>query len=431
MSTEQGIIYYAFNLLEEIDTPGEWYLDRAQGVLYFWPPSDLNHATVEFGLLAQPMLTLDQVAHVRVEGLVFDLGRYNCMTITDSADCLVAACTVRRFAGNGITIEGGRRCGVLGCDISTLGRRAIELIGGDRKTLTPGGHFVENCQIHDMGRIDRTYTPAIQLEGVGNRVAHNLMYDAPSSVMRIEGNDHVVEYNEVHSAVRESDDQGSIDVFLNPTYRGVIYRFNCFHHNGKTGREGAVHGQAGIRFDDAISGMLVYGNIFYRSANGNFGGVQFNSGRDNIVDNNIFAECKQAISGGWYGNNEGWKMIREGRAPENFYYQDPLYLERYPAMAHMLEAPGINHVWRNVFYRCGRVLTRTPEYFEMLENGVFEDDPGFVNAEGGDFALKPDAALYETVGFRPIPVQEIGLYDDAYRASWPVHTVVAALLNWR
>ena len=49
-----------------------------------------------------------------------------------------------------------------------------EVIGGDRETLTPGRHFVENCRIHDFGRIDRTYTPAVQLEGVGNRVVHEL-----------------------------------------------------------------------------------------------------------------------------------------------------------------------------------------------------------------------------------------------------------------
>jgi len=206
-------------------------------MLYFWPPSDPSAATVEIGLLDEPMVTLTDVTHVRFEGLVFDLSRYNCMIVTDGEQCLIAGCTVKRFAGNGITIAGGSRCGILGCDIETIGRRATEIIGGDRRTLTPGGHFVENCRIHDFGRIDRTYTPAIQLEGVGHRVAHNLLYDCPSSVLRIEGNDHLIEYNEVHRSVRESDDQGSMELFYNPTYRGVIFRYNLFHHNGKTGKE--------------------------------------------------------------------------------------------------------------------------------------------------------------------------------------------------
>ncbi len=422
MDAQQGIIYYAFNLLEELDRPGEWYLNRATGILYFWPPAEIAGAAVEIGLLTAPMLTLEKAAQVRLEGLVFDLARGNCLALNDCENCLVAACTVKRFAGNGITIAGGKANGIYGCDLHTIGRRAAEVRGGDRQTLAPAGHFVENCQINFFGRLDRTYTPAIQLEGVGSRVAHNLMYDCPSSVLRIEGNDHLIEYNEVHSAVRESDDQGAMELYGNPTYRGVIFRYNRFHHNGKTGAESAVHGQAAIRFDDAISGLLVYGNIFHRSANGNFGGVQINSGRDNIIDNNIFADCKQGVSGGWRAENSVWQMIRAGQAPADF-FTTALYLARYPALARMMDGPGINHVWRNVFYRCGRATTGDPANLDLLANGVFDSaDPGFANAAQGDFTLPPEAALFAVLAFKPIPTAEIGLYDDAYRATWPVKT---------
>ncbi|MCL4181410.1 MAG: hypothetical protein KJ072_27185, partial [Verrucomicrobia bacterium] len=34
----KGQWYYAYNLLSEIDQPGEWHLDRNAGLLYFWPP---------------------------------------------------------------------------------------------------------------------------------------------------------------------------------------------------------------------------------------------------------------------------------------------------------------------------------------------------------------------------------------------------------
>ena len=339
MSTKQGIQYYVFNLLEEIDLPGEWYLDRQTGMLYLYPPTDLDNSTVELGMLSVPMIDMEQVSHVRFSGLTFDLARYNGIVAKDCYDCDFLACTVERFAGNGIMIHGGTKNRLIGCDIHTIGRRATEVIGGDRETLTPGGHLVENCQIHDFGRIDRTYTPAIQLEGVGHRVAHNLMYNAPSSAMRIEGNDHLIEYNEVHSMVRESDDQGALELFRNPTYRGVVFRHNYLHNIGKTGTEAAVHGQAAIRFDDAISGMLVYGNVFYRCANGNFGAIQMNSGRDNLMDNNLFVDCKQGISGGWNPGNNVWKGLRAGSKLAGF-YQNKLYLNRYPKIATMLERTG-------------------------------------------------------------------------------------------
>lgn len=88
MSDHQGIIYHAFNLLEEIDQPGEWYLNRDTGILYFYPPAALEDAVVEIGILSEPMLTVDGVSHLRFEGVTFDLGRYDGLHITDSDHCL-------------------------------------------------------------------------------------------------------------------------------------------------------------------------------------------------------------------------------------------------------------------------------------------------------------------------------------------------------
>jgi hypothetical protein len=258
------------------------------------------------------------------------------------------------------------------------------------------------------------------------------MYDCPSSVMRIEGNDHVIEYNETHSSVQESDDQGAMELFYNPTYRGVVFRYNLFHDNGKTGTEGGVHGQAAIRLDDAISGVLIYGNVFVRSANGNFGGVQINSGRDNLIENNLFVDCKQGISGAWNAGNTVWKSIREGNPNADIYYKDPLYLQRYPAIATMMEEPGINYVRRNILYRCGPMLkTWNAALFDLFENRTIEEDPGFVDAAGGAYALRPDAPVLAALCFAPIPLDQIGLYEHPLRASWPVRTEPVKLKDWR
>lgn len=420
MSDQQPVIYYVFNLLEELDAPGEWYLDRTLGRLYLYPPAPPDQVTLEIGLWDQPLGVLRQVTHVRLEGLVFDLARYDGLRLDNCEECVLAGCTVSRLAGNGVTIRGGRANRVLGCDVHTLGRRGLEVFGGDRATLTPGAHLVENCHIHDIGRIDRTYTPAIHLEGVGHRVAHNLMHDAPSSVMRLEGNDHVVEFNDVHDAVLESDDQGAMELFGNPTYRGVVFRFNRFRDIGKRGPEPWVHGQAALRFDDAISGMLVYGNLFIRAGAGNFGAVQINGGRDNLMDNNLFVECARGITGGWYPDNPVWRNLRQGRAPAEFFTNE-LYRVRYPELAQMLAPGALNHAWRNVFYRCGAPVGGNRAHWDLLDNAEFRDaDPGFVDAARADYRLRPDAPVLARVPFRPLPLEAIGLYPDPYRARWPV-----------
>lgn len=430
MDNHQGIIYYAFNLLEEIDRPGEWYLDRESGILYLYPPADLTGATVEIGMHAGPMVTFDGVRHVRLEGLVFDLGRYNGIEAANSSDCLIAGCTVQRMAATGITVSGGERFTVFGCDLHTLGRRGIEISGGDRETLTPAGHVVENCRIYYFGRVDRTYTQAVTMGGVGNCLSHCLLYDCPTSVISLGGNGHLIQYNDVHSAVQESDDQGGVDMWGNPTFRGNIFRFNRFRNVGKTGSEHAVHGQAAIRFDDAISGQLVYGNILYRSSNGNFGAIQMNSGRDNIFDNNLFVDNRYAISGGWNPGNQHWTETREGRKAGA--YTNARYLERYPAIAGMFDKDGENFFWRNIFWRCGTVA-RQPRHLEMFENLIFGDDedPGFIAGSAGDFRLRPDAEILRRLAFRPIPVGEIGLYAHPLRASWPVVTVPVEKADWR
>jgi hypothetical protein len=414
----QGRIkYFAFNLLKELDQPGEWYLDRKTGILYCYPPADPAKAVVEIGMLSVPMLTLTQVSQVRLEGLVFDLSRTDCMSLQDCEGCLVAGCTVKRFAGSGIFIHGGRRNGILGCDLYSLGRGATEVMGGDRKTLTRAQHFVENCLMHSLGRLDRTYVPGIGMAGVGIRAAHNRFYDCPSSAIRFDGNDLLMEYNQVERVVLESEDQGAMETYGNPTFRGNVLRYNSFAFIGpRTPRKWPPF-RAGIRLDDAITGTLVYGNIFFHASQG-FGGVNINSGRDNIIDNNIFAECAKGITGNYDANNEQWKGL--GKHPA--FIMSELYLKRYPGLLRLHQQPALNCAWRNVFWKCGPLFTTydqpSANKFALLANAVYAaGDPGFMDAAKGDFRLKSDAEVFRRIGFRPIPVEEIGLYQDEYRAN--------------
>jgi hypothetical protein len=407
------IRYFAFNLLEELGRPGEWYLDRRAGVLYFYPPSDPAKARVEIGQLTVPMWGLNQVTNVRLQGLVFDLGRDDCLALKDCDHCLVAGCTVKRFAGEGIAILGGHDDGILSCNLFSLGRGATEVVGGDRATLSPAGHFVENCFMHSFGRLDHTYVPGIHMEGAGIRAAHNSFADCPSSAIRFDGNDFLIEYNQVAYAVLESEDQGAIETWGNPSFRGNILRYNRIAFIG-SGVHPAAAGRAGIRLDDVISGTIIYGNILYRASQ-SFGGVNMNSGRDNIIDNNIFVDCERGITGNYIGENSRWHLW--GKEPT--FIRSDLYLRRYPEMARIDQEPALNFAWRNVFWKCGPMFGTTgppvAKTFDVLADIQFSNDPGFVNAAAGDFRLKRDADVFQQMAFHPIPVNEIGLYSDEYR----------------
>jgi hypothetical protein len=86
------------------------------------------------------------------------------------------------------------------------------------------------------------------------------MHHIRSSAINLSGNDHLVELNEAGRVVQESDDQGAVDMWGNPTFRGNVFRWNYFHHIGpwKNALTEPALGQAGIRLDDAISGVLIY-----------------------------------------------------------------------------------------------------------------------------------------------------------------------------
>jgi hypothetical protein len=409
------IRYFAFNLLAELGAPGEWYLDRQAGMLYFYPPTDPGKAVMEIGRLSVPMVTLNHVAHVRLQGLVFDLARADCLALRDCDDCLIAGCTIKRFAGEGITIFGGRRDGILSCDLFSLGRGATEVVGGDRPTLTPAEHFVENCSMHSFGRLDHTYVPGLRMEGVGIRAAHNRFADCPSSAIRFDGNDLVMEYNQVDHAVLESEDQGGMETWGNPTFRGNILRYNSFAYIGTGSMEGSA-GRAGIRLDDAISGTIVYGNIFFHASQ-SFGAININSGRDNFIDNNLFAECEKGITGNYDADNACW----QGFGKDPAFIRSALYLQRYPELARVDQAPGLNNAWRNVFWKCGPIFasggSAAKQKFDSLANLQYSEDPGFADAARDNFHLKPDADVFRQIAFHPIPVDEIGLYQDEYRKS--------------
>jgi hypothetical protein len=56
--------------------------------------------------------------------------------------------------------------------------------------------------------------------------------------------------------------------------------------------------------------------------------------------------------------------------------------------------------------------------FEFKNNYLTKKDPGFVDAQNMNFALRDDSIVYQEIpGFKKIPFAEIGLYQDEYRKN--------------
>jgi hypothetical protein len=421
----KGQWFYGYNLLIELDSPGEWYLDRETGVLYFWPPDTIADGDVVVPIVPT-LFQLEAASYVTLRGFTLETGRATAIRITDGTQNRVEACTVRNLGGWAVSVGGGTEHGVVGCDIYQTGGGGISLNGGDRNTLEPGKHFADNNHIHDYSRINRMYNPAITLQGVGNKAIHNLIHDAPHMGMGFGGNDHLIEFNEIYNVCFESNDAGAIYTGRNWTMRGNVIRNNYLHHISGFQDKGCV----GVYLDDMFASADIVSNVFYKVTRAAFIG----GGRDCTVANNIFVDCKPALhvdarALGWaHQHADDWLTeAKEKGTISGIAYNKPPYSERYPKLPQIMDgepkAPEGNLIARNICWggTWDEVEEKARPYL-AFESNLVQEDPLFVDADRQNFRLKESSPAF-AIGFEPIPIDQIGLYESPDRASWPVDTV--------
>lgn len=424
----KGGRFFAYNLLSELDEPGEYYIARDTGMLYFWPPVDIHQATLEVSV-GPGFLALNNASHITFRGLTFEGCRGDAITIRDGSDVHVVGCALHNLGGRAVTITNGTRHRVAGCDIYDLDEAGITVSGGDRDTLTPCNHEVTNCLFTRLSRWQRTYAPAVGAYGVGVTVAHNLMYDIPHIVVLFSGNDHRIAYNEVHSIGYENGEMGAFYCGRNWTLQGNVIDHNYLHdiYNPCPQRNRA------FMLDDGAAGLTMTNNVIVRVAEG----ISLSS-YDNVIDNNVFVDCQPAI-GCWGGAKQFPPFDPQaGHNPTmwpplaKLALDQPPWSTRFPELLPMREAirtggpvpPQIRtRITHNVISGgpaewIGFHRTEDQSAW-VIENNLTGTDPKFVDAVHGNYRLRPDSPALE-LGIKPIDMTGIGLRQDAERASWPV-----------
>jgi hypothetical protein len=420
--------YFALNLLCELDRPGEWYLDRETGKLYFYPPASFEQGRAEVSR-ASNVLRMEGASHLTFDGFVVEASQSAGVVLESCYAIQFVGCTFHNTGDAGLQVKGGKDVAVIGCDITETGGHGIDFIGGSIQRLEAANHLALNNHIWRVARWKRMARLAINLHGVGHRVAHNLIHDMPHSAMWFGGNDHVIEFNEIHSVCYEAQDAGAIYTGRNWTSRGNIVRNNFFHDVHGLGGRFAM----GVYLDDMFSSADIYNNLFYRVLNP----VIIGGGRDNLVANNIFVESGPAITiddramQSWAGfHADAWlKEQKEKGTISGIAFDKPPYSVRYPRLAKIMEgtpkAPEGNVVARNISYN-GRwsLIHAGAAKYVRVENNLVDVDPHFVDPENLDFRLRDDSPALK-LGFKPLPLDKVGLINDETRATWPVrHEVI-------
>ena len=410
--------FYALHVFEELDRPGEYYLDRQQNKLYFWPPSDIAKTPVHVSVCGNPLVSAKGVRGLVLRDLVLENGSGSAIRLSGCQGARIENCLVRNFAHGGIDCSGGSDNHVVGCEVTRTGSRAIAMTAGDRKTLTKGNCSVVGNHLHHLGRYDWGGGRGVVLGGCGNRVANNLIHHCPTGGVSYGGNEHLLELNEVHHTCLLYADVGVFYTGRDWASRGNVVRWNYIHSTPDNGGSGS---QA-IYLDDCDSGDTVVGNIVH----GGVGrGVLLGGGRDNTIVGNLFLDVPKGIHvdargprGITLDKPGSWNLKAKCEALD---YLSPLWKERYPRLARVLDEepllPMGNAMHRNIFVGVKQPFALAKgvkeEWLDRKDNATFElADFPFLPAKWTDGPLdlgRLPEIWAKVPGFKSIPVERIGL----------------------
>ena len=446
--------YYRFeNVPEELDEPGEYYIDRQSGMLYFYPPEDAPKDSVLTITMSTPTLDVSRKApnsmfrienskNIVFENLIFKGGRGSAITGKNNSNIKFINCEINSFGENGIRFDASTDITISDCKIHDVGQDGILFVScGNYQTLSPSNIVVSNNDIYNFARLERSYKTGIDFgyRCVGATAANNHIHNGPHAGMIFYGVNNDIYGNEFDHLVTEFSDMDAL-YCKNSSYpweRGNKIHNNYFHDIGKSSMNGRhqINVRA-IRTDNRGCGLNIYENLFYNigdggNGNGNNGiGAITAEGTRNRIFNNLFVDCNEA-----YFNTLQYKEIET--ADDGTLYPDtiinssgvevantingakvadlkkqmekylPVYGKQFPELYnYFYEHPNMsktNEFKNNMIINISIPLsnfngTQNEEGFrgsQMLTaasgNYVSTSDPGFVSYDNGNLELSSSA----------------------------------------
>ncbi|HEX8234715.1 MAG TPA: right-handed parallel beta-helix repeat-containing protein [Abditibacteriaceae bacterium] len=446
-----GNRYFVSNVREELDAPGEWFLDKRTGELSLWPQS-ANFA--QRGVVAARLDRLidlqgdaaknQWVENVSIKGLQFadttysrNIGVYSPMDaviwMSGARNCIVEGNRFRNIGGYAARLENvSTRNEFVGNEVAWAGQGGVAL-SGDVATQ-PKDNLIAGNWMHHLGQVYKHVAGVYGISARGTRVAHNRFEYLPRYAVSFKGLDNenyshqnVVEYNDMLWTNLETNDTGAIESLGREKLdTGNIIQYNRILdvvgiRSMPDGKDVSPYMTWGIYLDDYSSGTLVRGNVVARHE---WGGVSIHGGKNNTIENNIFIDG--AVHQMWYDpiddfsvNNKFNRNIVVWRAPDAVLYKQT---RRPPSQ--VISASDRNLFWHrrdpSVFQKANVTPLGTLEQWRAagFDANSLVADPQFENAAKDDYRLKPGSPALK-LGFEPIPFGKIGLqgYARSYKRA--------------
>ena len=452
--------YYVDNVFEALTEPGEWYLDRNAGKLYYIPmPGETPEATEVYAPVADQLLKLAgdpdtnrYVEFVRFEGLVFEHADWRELDVQAEADtgmpttrkyaaspqaasqvpgaivmtgaryCAIEDCAIRHVGFYGIELaDGCLGVRIVGNDIGDMGAGGVKINGSDARgslARRTGNNRITDNHIHDGGQIYHSGIGVFAKHTFGNVVAHNHIHDFYYSGISsgwvwgytdsVSGNNRF-EKNHIHSLGKAwlSDMGGIYTLSVQP---GTVIRGNLIHDVEK-----ANYGGWAIYLDEGSSHIIIEDNVSYNTSSQPH---HTHYGRENTLRNNI-----------WAFGREG--QIALSRAENHVSYtfehnivitdRQPIFIGGYSNdFSKRQIISDLNLFWDvsgevvltgpRVSGRSSPVENKNLEQWRKTTGNDVHSvvaDPCFKDLARFDFTLAPDSPAL-ALGFRPIDVSDVG-----------------------
>ena len=434
-------LYYVENMFEALDTPGEWYLDAANGTLFYAPKSGERPDKIE---AIAPFL--DQVLRLEGQsqaGKFLDRVEFRGLSFANTEWSLSSESAGFSQAAVGVPgavwCEGVRACEFTDCTFAHLGTYGLELargcqsnrisrcefadlgaggikIGETAIRTTTGeqaqGNEVADCRIHHGGKMFQSAIGVWIGQSPNNVLSHNLIHDFYYTGISIGwtwgygpalASNNIVEFNHIHHIGVASDGDGPVlsdmaGIYMLGKQPGTRVVNNLWHDMAAT-----KYGGWGIYTDEGSSGILIESNLVYRTTHGGF---HQHYGETNIVRNNIFA----------FARDQQLQRSREEDHVSFSFTSNIVYFDK---------GVLLGSTWKNDKFILDRNIywdmRQSAKPGEMKFAGVTLDqwhnrghdensliaDPMFISPSQNDFRLKRDSPALK-MGFHPIDLSGVG-----------------------
>jgi len=452
------------NVFEELDAPQEWYFDKTERVLYYYPEknTDIQNAKIEVvrlkNLIELKGTKEKPVQFITFDGLVFrhasrsfmenkepllrsDWTTYRggALKFTGAENCDITNCEFDQLGGNSIFVNNyNKELTFKSCYIHESGASGIAFIGDPAMVRSPlfryepqnyedldrtpgpkGNNYPQDCRVEDClitmtGRFEKQTAPVQISMSSRITVNHCSIYDVPRAGINIsEGTfgGHIIENCDVFNTVLETGDHGSFnswgrDRFWTPDIQETaqqVEKDTLLPYLDMT--EPTIIRNSRWRCDhgwdiDLDDGSSRY--IIYNNLLLN-GGLKMREGYHRTAYNNIIIN-NSLHPHVWYANSGDVfkKNIVSGA------YRPAIMNRGIPKEGKWGKELDSNLFITNEFDKT-RFLKNKADMNSLVGK------PLFVNPEHGDFSVSENSPAFK-IGFKNFPMNEFGVVSEKLKS---------------